>query len=175
MNGWPADAAFLRQAIEVAWQARRQGADPFGALLVYGGNVVAAGADRSVALSDPTRHAELDVISSYCRESRRFALQGYTLYCSAEPCAMCAGAIHWARLSRVVFSVSQADLQRLSGGRPKAGCDAIINAGHGQVEIVGPLLEEEGLAVFADYDWTPKVARHRALGGAPPDVEGERS
>jgi tRNA(Arg) A34 adenosine deaminase TadA len=161
----PQDVAFLRQAIALARLAREGGADPFGAVLAYDGRAVAASSDRSVALSDPTAHAELDVIRSYCRQAHCFALEGYTLYCSAEPCAMCAGAIHWARISRVVFSVPQADLQRRSGGRPKLGCAAIINSGHRRVEIVGPLLREEGLAVFAGYDWPTKVARHQALFG----------
>jgi tRNA(Arg) A34 adenosine deaminase TadA len=73
---------------------------------------------------------------------------------------MCAGAIHWARLSRLVFSVSQAMIQERSGGRPKLACAAILHPP--QIEIVGPLLPEEGLAVFDGYSFTPKVARHAA-------------
>ena len=69
---------------------------------------------------------------------------------------MCAGAIHWARISRVVFSVSQAMLQRISGGRLKPPAEPIINCGHGKAEVVGPLLPEEGLAVFEGYAFAPK-------------------
>jgi tRNA(Arg) A34 adenosine deaminase TadA len=75
---------------------------------------------------------------------------------------MCAGAIHWARIARVVFSVSQAMIQERSGGHPKLDCAAIINAGHRQVEIVGPLLAEEGLTVFDGYTFSTKTARHVA-------------
>jgi tRNA(Arg) A34 adenosine deaminase TadA len=154
------DEHFLRQAIALARQAREAGADPFGAVLVRDGVVLHQSLDRSVALSDPTFHAELSVISEYCRAQQVFALQGCTLYASAEPCPMCAGAIHWARISRLVYSVSQAMLQERSGGRPKLACTAILFP-H-QTEVVGPLLPDEGLAVFEGYPFTPKVARHAA-------------
>jgi tRNA(Arg) A34 adenosine deaminase TadA len=156
------DERFLRMAIDLARQARQGGADPFGAVLVLDGVVMHQACDRSVECSDPTFHAELGLISEYCRVQQIFSLEGYTLYSSVEPCAMCAGAIHWARISRVVYSVSQAMLQRISGGRPKVGCESIINSGRRQIEIVGPLLPEEGMAVFDDYSFVPKVLRHQA-------------
>jgi len=155
------DEHFLRLAIALAHQARRDGADPFGAVLVATGVVVHQARDRSVEMSDPTFHAELSVVSEYCRARRLFSLEGYTLYCSTEPCPMCAGAIHWARLSRVVFSVSQAMLQELSGGSPKLLCASIIGSPRRPVEIVGPLLLEEGLAVFAGFPFIPKAERHQ--------------
>jgi tRNA(Arg) A34 adenosine deaminase TadA len=149
-----ADERFLRRAIALAHQARQLGQRPFGAVLVFDGSVVHQAYDRSVALCDPTFHAELGLISEYCRARRRLSLEGHSLYTSTEPCVMCAGAIHWARLSRVVFSVSQAMLQRLSGGRVKPGCANIVNSGYRQVEIVGPLLPEEGLAVFGGFEFS---------------------
>ncbi|MBN1963702.1 MAG: nucleoside deaminase, partial [Anaerolineae bacterium] len=92
------DDYFLRLAIQLAQQGRAAGADPFGAVLVGPDGVIAAqDFDRSVARSDPTAHAELAVISAYCRAQHVFDLSGYTLYSSAEPCVMCSGAIHWAR------------------------------------------------------------------------------
>lgn len=156
------DEQFLRQAIALAHHARQQGADPFGAVLVLGGAIVHQAHDRSVEFSDPTFHAELSVISEYCRAHSQFSLEGYTLYTSAEPCLMCAGAIHWARISRLVFSVSQAILQQLSGGRPKPSFRSLLGLGHATVSVTGPLLPEEGLAVFDGYTFVPKVERHRA-------------
>jgi tRNA(Arg) A34 adenosine deaminase TadA len=66
----PSDERFLRLAISLAWQARQQGADPFGAALVRDGAVVHQGHDRCVELSDPVYHAELSLISEYCRAHR---------------------------------------------------------------------------------------------------------
>ncbi len=157
------DEHFLRQAITLAHQARRQGGEPFGVVLVVDGAVAHQTWDRCVEFSDPTFHAELRVISEYCQAQRRMTLTGYTLYASTEPCPMCAGAIHWARISRVVFSVSQAMLQQLSGGSPKPSCASTINTGAEQSEIVGPLLPEEGLAVFDGYVFASRAARHRVL------------
>jgi tRNA(Arg) A34 adenosine deaminase TadA len=73
---------------------------------------------------------------------------------------MCAGAIHWARISRVVYSVSQAMLQHLSGGRPKPSARSLLDLGSRGVEVVGPLLPQEGLAVFEGYAFVPKIERH---------------
>lgn len=155
------DEQFLRHAIALAQQVRQKGAEPFGAILVIDGLVVAQAHNRSTEVFDPTRHAELSVISEYCQTQHRTSLEGYTLYSSTEPCPMCAGAIHRARISRVVFSVSQAMLQQLSGGSPKPGCEGIINTGYMQAEIVGPLLPEEGLAVFGGYTFVPEARRDR--------------
>lgn len=163
MRGDPpkTDEDFLRLAIDLARRARDQGADPFGAVLVRDGVVVHQAPDRSVALSDPTFHAELSVISEYCRAHRQFSLKDYTLYCSTEPCAMCAGAIHWARISRVVFSVSQTMLQARSGGTLKPCATTLLPMGSHPVEIIGPLLPDEGLSVFDGYTFVPKVVLHR--------------
>jgi tRNA(Arg) A34 adenosine deaminase TadA len=160
-----ADQQFLRMAIALAYHARQRGADPFGAILVVDGTIVHQTEDRSVELSDPTYHAELAAISECCRAQQRFSLAGYTLYSNAEPCVMCSGAIKWAGISRVVFSVSQVMLQQLSGGRPKPDCASIINSGNRQVEIVGPLLQEEGVPVFEGFSFSSKIERHRALRG----------
>ncbi len=157
-----ADDIFLRRAIQLAGEARAAGADPFGAVLVRDGVILHQGRDRCVEVSDPTFHAELSVISEYCRSAGVFALDGCTIYCSAEPCPMCAGAIHWAQVSRVVFSISQAMLQAMSGGRPKPPAEPLVNMGRRRIAVIGPLLAEEGLAVFEGYTWTSKVERHRA-------------
>jgi tRNA(Arg) A34 adenosine deaminase TadA len=152
-----ADLDFLQQAIALARHGREQGGEPFGALLVANGVVRHQAANRCVERLDPTAHAELTVISEHCRAIGSMGLNGYTLYTSAEPCIMCAGAIHWARISRVVFSVSQAMLQALSGGRPKPSAASLINAGRQRVEVVGPLLPDEGLRVFDGYVFAPKA------------------
>ena len=155
------DIEFLRQAISLARLARERGGDPFGTVLAVDGVLAHQAYDRSFELSDPTFHPELAAISEHCRAAGRLSLAGYTLYSSAEPCSMCAGAIHWARISRVVFSVSQAMLQGLTGGRPKASAAAVLNSGRQRVEIVGPLLPEEGLSVFDGYRFVPKAERAR--------------
>lgn len=146
-------------AIEMAQYARDKGEDPFGAVLVYNAQIVHKSYDRSIDLCDPTFHAELALISEYCRLNHKFNLQGYTLYSSAEPCVMCSGAIKWARISKVIFSVSQSMLQQMSGGRKKPNSDSIINTGQKKIEVIGPFLLDKGLKVFDGYSFIPKNER----------------
>ncbi|HEU0035920.1 MAG TPA: nucleoside deaminase [Kofleriaceae bacterium] len=153
------DDRFLSRAIELARAARDAGEDPFGAVLVIAGSIVREASDRTIASCDPTAHAELEVIRNYCRAAHCIDLSDAVLYASAEPCAMCAGAIHWARISRLVFSVPQSALQARSGGTPKLGCDAILNAGRTRCTIDGGRLLDRGLAVFDGYTFVPKRAR----------------
>ncbi|MEO0473113.1 MAG: nucleoside deaminase [Bacteroidota bacterium] len=156
-----ADHAFIRQAIAMADTSAHSGGDPFGALLVYQGKVVVSSIDKSIAYSDPTAHAELILISEYCRSNQLISLEGHTLYCNTEPCMMCCGAIHWARISRVVFSVSQKMLQTFSGGKPKSSSQSLLNADRQRVEIVGPVLPEEGLRIYQTHSFVSKKDRHK--------------
>ncbi len=161
------DEKFLRRAIGLARQARDKGFYPFGAILVADGQEVHRAYDRRLEHNDPTGHAELSVISEYCRAHRVLALPDYTLYVSTEPCVMCSGAIRWAGISRVVFSVSQAMLRELSGGLPKPSSTSIMNSGRRKVEVLGPLLPEEGVEVldgfrFEDQDIEPRPPILRA-------------
>ncbi|MEM9928212.1 MAG: nucleoside deaminase [Bacteroidota bacterium] len=155
------DKDFIRQTYQLAQTSAEAGFDPFGALLVLDGEVVAATADRCIVYSDPTAHAELILISEFCRQHKLISLAGYTLYCNVEPCVMCSGAIHWARLDRVVYGVSQASLQNTSGGKPKPGCRDLINTGGKPIEITGPVLEAEGQELLARFPFTSKKKKHK--------------
>ncbi len=157
------DETYLRQAIAQALQARQAGERPFGAILVLGGEVIAQAQDECFALHDPTAHAELRLISNYCRQSGQYDLSGAILYTCAEPCVMCSGAIKWAGIARVVFSVPQAMLQTLSGGRIKPTCEELVNTGGRHIEVVGKLLLDEGLACYQDFDFS--LHRQKLLGG----------
>jgi tRNA(adenine34) deaminase len=150
------DEDFLRHAIDLAKTARQGAEYPFGAILVVNQQLVHQATDHCMSYADPTAHAELLAISEYCRKQRIFDLDGYTLYSCVEPCVMCSGAIKWARISRVVFSVSQVMLQQMNGGRPKPSCADMVNTGARPITVDGPLLADEGLAVFAGFDFKPK-------------------
>lgn len=157
------DKKFLRRAIKLAQKATEKGADPFGAILVYKNKIVAESYDKSVKKSDPTYHAELSLISEYCRKNKKFSLDGYTLYSSTEPCVMCSGAIHWSKISRLVFSVPQELLQKHSKGKKKPSCRKIINIGKKKINVVGPLLVDEGLKIFEENKLISKIERHQKL------------
>lgn len=156
---------FLRQTFELARQAAQSGNDPFGSLLVLNDQVVATSADQCIQDSDPTAHAELQLIRTYCRTHKRIHLKNFTLYTNVEPCIMCSGAIHWAKLTTVVFGMSQQSLQSFSGGQPKPSCHDLINAGGKTITIIGPLLETEARQVFEAFPFQSKIERHQKMHG----------
>ena len=146
----PFEEEILKMAISLAIHEREAGGKPFGAVLALRDKVVYSSYDKRREYYDPTSHAELCVISEYCRNNKLLTLEGHTLYTSTEPCAMCAGAIRSSGLSKVIFSVSQTMLQSLSGGWQRPKC-AEIAYGPSEVEIIGPILPEFGLKAFDNY------------------------
>ena len=152
----------MRIAIEEAEVARHEGENPYGAVLLdpeyrfcYKAHT------RSIEQSDPTAHAEIQVIREFCRMQKRVYLENYILVCSAEPCVMCSGAIKWAKIGQIFYSVPQSEINRISGGRPKPSCESLINSGTSQKLIVGKILLDEGLKVFEGYRFTPQDQRSK--------------
>ncbi|GAB5552517.1 MAG: nucleoside deaminase [Saprospiraceae bacterium] len=150
----------IQITFDLARKSAEQGFEPFGAVLVKNGEIVSFTQDKSIMYADPTSHAELVLISEYCRKYKLISLEGYSLYCNVEPCVMCSGAIHWAKISRVVFSVRQNNLQKISKGKDKPSCEQLINTGNKKIEVVGGVLEAEGIAVLKQYPFQSKQTKH---------------
>jgi tRNA(Arg) A34 adenosine deaminase TadA len=101
---------FMRLAIELARRGVEAGdGGPFGAVVVRDGTVVGEGWNRVVGGNDPTAHGEVVAIRDACARAGDFSLAGCELYTTGEPCPMCLGAIHWARLDRVFYGFSCED------------------------------------------------------------------
>ena len=145
--------AFLLEALALAEQAHARGDEPFGAVLVVSGEVVLTASNTVILENDPTRHAELNLVSQASRTLPREMLRVATLYASTEPCAMCAGAICRARVPRVVYGCSGQGLRDLIGGGTAVPCRQILERPHHLIEVLGPLLEEEGLALHRNLNW----------------------
>jgi tRNA(Arg) A34 adenosine deaminase TadA len=103
------DRRWLERAVSLAWQARERGDHPFGALLVAPGGGVLEALNSVVTGADPTGHAETNLVR-LAGKADRASLGGSVLYTSTEPCAMCAGAIYWSGIGRVVFALSEEGL-----------------------------------------------------------------
>ncbi len=97
------DEFYMRLAYQEAKNAYAQGEVPIGAVIVGGGRVLAKAYNQTELLADPTAHAEIIAITSACNTIGAKYLTDCTIYVTVEPCAMCAGAIFWAQLSRLVF------------------------------------------------------------------------
>lgn len=101
------DTFLLSQAIDLAATNAAEGQRPFGALLAQGREIVAQTVNTAEKTGDPTDHAEIAAIRTATRLLRSERLDHLTLYASCEPCCMCASAIRWAGLRRVVFALSR--------------------------------------------------------------------
>jgi tRNA(adenine34) deaminase len=97
------DHEIMELAIGEALQASREGEIPVGAVLVNENKVVACNHNRSLALHDPTAHAEILVLREGAAEMGNYRLNGCELFVTIEPCPMCAGAIVHSRISRLIF------------------------------------------------------------------------
>lgn len=101
------DEFFMRLALEEAQQAYDEGEVPIGAVLVYNDQVVSRAHNQTERLSDPTAHAEILCISSASQYLDSKYLPQCRLYVTIEPCAMCAGAIRWSRVSALIYGASE--------------------------------------------------------------------
>lgn len=156
-----ADRTALRAAIDAAASARAHGNEPFGAVLAAAGGGILRVAENSVLTDrDCTAHAETKLVRTAWRDFDRPSLAAATLYASCEPCPMCAGAIHWSGIGRVVFGLGHAALRRLAGKAPDArfpGCAELLGRGGHGVTVLGPLLEDEAAAPHRGY-WRADAA-----------------
>jgi len=107
---------FMQQALALARGAQQRGEVPVGAVIVLDGRVIGRGSNAPIATCDPTAHAEIVALREAAVSIGNYRLEGVTLYCTIEPCVMCAGAIVAARIARLVFGAR--DL-RFGGVRSK--------------------------------------------------------
>ena len=141
------DSEFLSAAIDEARAAEAEGEVPVGAVVVRDGQILATGRNRVITDSDPTAHAEIVALRAAGVVLGNYRLEGCDLYCTLEPCAMCAGAILHARIRRLVYAASD----------PKAGaCGSVLSVmNHPQlnhkVEVASGLLAEECGAMLTSF------------------------
>lgn len=147
------DLALLRRTIALSEQSRARGRHPFAALVAdEHGNVISEAGNNSMPPEgDPTQHAELVAAAKAARLRTPQQLARATLYTSAEPCCMCAGAVYWTGIGRVVYALSEHALLGLTGDHPEnptfsLPCREVFARGQRAVAVLGPLLEDEAAA-----------------------------
>jgi tRNA(adenine34) deaminase len=141
------DELYMRMALEQAQRAALAGEVPVGAVIVVEGRVIAHAANRTLTDCDPTAHAEIVALRAAAQEIGNHRLIGATLYLTLEPCAMCAGAMIQARISRLVYGADDP-----KGGAVRS-CFAVLD--HPQlnhtVEITSGILAEESVAILQAF------------------------
>lgn len=147
---------YLRTTFEVAHNARKKGNHPFGAVLVdeYG-QILLKAENTVITAKDSTGHAELNLIREATAKFDREFLERCALYTSTEPCPMCAGAIFWANVRKVIFGLSEKSLYEMIGFESEdvlyLPCRDIFCKGNKPIEVIGPILEDEAREVHNGF------------------------
>ncbi|MBZ5575965.1 MAG: tRNA adenosine(34) deaminase TadA [Acidobacteriia bacterium] len=137
----------MREALRLAREAAAAGEVPVGAVAALDAEILGRGRNAAIARSDPTAHAEILAIREAAGRLGNYRLEGVTLYCTLEPCVMCAGALVAARVARLVFGAR--DL-RFGGVRSKfqvADSDVLNH----RVQIVEGVLAPECVDLLRDF------------------------
>ena len=136
------DEQFMRKALAEAQQAFDEGEIPIGAVIVCQDRIIARAHNLTETLCDVTAHAEMQAITAAANELGGKYLTDCTLYVTVEPCTMCAGALGWAQIGRIVYGC--ADEKR---GYQKYAAHAL----HPKAQAIGGVLEEEGRALMQTF------------------------
>ena len=136
------DEQYMRRALDEAQQALEDGEIPIGAVVVAKGRIISRAHNQTETLNDVTAHAEMLAITAAANALGGKYLTDCTLYVTVEPCPMCAGAIGWAQVPRIVYGA--ADEKR--GYRRYAP-----NVLHPRANAIGGILEEECRQLMLDF------------------------
>ncbi|MFI3262277.1 MAG: nucleoside deaminase [Rikenellaceae bacterium] len=136
------DERFMKLALDEANLAYKKNEVPIGAIIVGGGSVIARGHNLTETLCDPTAHAEMQSITSATNAIGGKYLKGCTLYVTVEPCPMCAAALYWAQIDRVVYGASD----------PKRGYSTIsTKLLHKKTKVEKGILGDECAQLMKDF------------------------
>ena len=146
------DECFMRIAIRTAEKGIDNGDMPFGACLVdKNGTVVAIARNRVKTRADVTAHDEVEAIREAGRKLLLPDLKGLCLYATCEPCSMCFSACLWSKLSRIVYAARIEDGERFGIISIPIPCSRMRQLSHSDVEIVGDVLRDESVMLFATW------------------------
>jgi len=154
------DGRYLRQAIAWSRTARERGNRPFGAVVVAeDGRLLAEAYCNTSETGDCTGHAETNAVRQLGPRVDRAVLAQATLYSSAEPCVMCAGAIFWSGIGRLVFGIDAVRLRVFRGERAEQrdaelSCRDVFAASPHRIDCIGPALIDEASAPHVGF-WKP--------------------
>jgi len=143
------DIYFIKKVYEVARKASERNY-PYGALLVHEGKIIATYGNKVKETGDVTMHAETGLLSYASKEFGPQILANSTLYTSTEPCIMCSGAIYWANIRKIVYGTTELQARLLFDPDAKKrliSSREAFNTIRPDVEIIGPVSEEEGLLI----------------------------
>jgi tRNA(Arg) A34 adenosine deaminase TadA len=148
MMGAQSDETFMRLAIQKAKEGIEEGQTPFGACIVKDGEVVSCEHNNVWNNTDITAHAEICAIREACKKLNTIDLSSCIIYSTTEPCPMCYSAIHWAKISKIVFGARIGDAKFFGFSELCISDKQMKELGKDYVKIVGDFLREENLELF---------------------------
>lgn len=135
--------------MQIALSEAKKGDLPYGAVIVKDNEVIVKGHNTVNRDSDPSAHAELNVIRQLTTKIKSTLLEGYTIYSTAEPCPMCATACVLTGISEIIFAASIADLIELNQSKINIPCEEVIARSPKKIKVQKGLMKTESLALFA--------------------------
>jgi guanine deaminase len=149
------DSRFMKKAISAARKNLvRPDGGPFGACIVKDGKVLAA-ARNTVLGNDATCHAEVNAIRKASKKLGTFDLSGCEIYSTTEPCPMCFGAIHWARIGAVHYGTSIRDAARAGFYELRISNEKMKILGRSRIKLVSGILRDDCLELFREWSKFP--------------------
>jgi guanine deaminase len=145
------DQSFLKRAVEIAGNGIKEGAGPFGAVVVKDGKIIAEAINRVVLSHDPTAHAEVIAIRKASAVLKKHNLTGCIIYASCEPCPMCLGAVYWAGIKRVVYASDRHDAAASGFNDSMIYDELVLNPGKRKITFLH-LPDAGGEKVFKQWD-----------------------
>ncbi|MEM7259169.1 MAG: tRNA adenosine(34) deaminase TadA [Pseudomonadota bacterium] len=134
--------AYMRRCIELAQDAAINNEVPVGAVIVYNDEIIASASNAQIGHRDPTAHAEIICLRRAAENLQNYRLPGCTLYSTIEPCLMCAGALYWSQLGKLVYGA--ADLKK---GFTKMNEKVL----HPKTQVVNGILENESAELLRAF------------------------
>jgi tRNA(Arg) A34 adenosine deaminase TadA len=141
----------MRLAIQRARQGIAAGQSPFGSVLAREGIVVAATHNTVRLDTDPTAHAEVNCLRAAAHQLQTIDLSGCVLYSTCEPCPMCLGAIHWAKVDRVCFGATIGHAARAGFAELQVAAASLASLGKSRLIVEGDCLADECAQLFDDW------------------------
>jgi tRNA(Arg) A34 adenosine deaminase TadA len=149
----------MRRAIALSREGVPRGGGPFGAVVALGDRIVGEGSNMVTSSRDPTAHAEIVAIRAACATLARFELRGCEIFTSCEPCPMCLGAIHWARLDRVYYGNDRQAAAQIGFDDAAIYREVALPMEARKLSMTR-LLEEEARAAFEEWERLPDRVRY---------------
>lgn len=142
------DAKFMQMAIDKAMEGVDKGQSPFGACIVKDGRVIACTHNSVLEDNDITAHGEVQAIRNACKKLNTIDLSGCIIYSTCEPCPMCFTAVHWAKISKIIYGAGIEDAKKFGFNELTVSNHELRKKGGSKVEIQPGFMKEKCIRLF---------------------------